>query len=78
MSGDSPICCTGSGPMDKATGKMSADEKRWQAEDDVRILARAKEVEAAHSKDPARKKACFEEAQRRMTEMAGIVGEASE
>lgn len=58
-------------------GKMSDDEKRWQAEDDIRILSRAKEVEAAHAKDPERKKCMVEMAKTRMTEMASMVGDSA-
>ena len=58
-----------------AKGKMSEDEMKWQAEDDIRILSRAKEVEAELAKDPERKKRMNELAKSRMTEMAALVGD---
>lgn len=58
-----------------AKGKMSEDEKRWQAEDDIRVLSRAEELEAELAKDPERKKCMIEMAKERMTAMAGIISE---
>lgn len=64
-----------------AKGKMSEDEKRWQAEDDIRVMSRAKELEAELAKDPERKerkKRMVEMAKSRMTEMASIASEGKE
>ena len=55
-------------------GKMTAEDKKYQAEDDVRILSRAKEVEMAHEKDPERKKMCQQCAQKKMDEMKAVLG----
>lgn len=57
-----------------AKGKMSDDEKRWQAEDDIRALSKAEEVKAEHAKDPERKKYMEEMAKKRMMEMASMMG----
>lgn len=57
-------------------GKMSDDEKRWQAEDDIRVMSRAAELEAELAKDPERKKRMIEMAKSRMVEMAAIVSDS--
>lgn len=51
-------------------GKMSAQEKKWRTEDDLRILAQAEEIQ----KDPERMKACRALAKQRMTEMEKLAG----
>ena len=45
--------------------KMNAQDEKWQAEDDMRTLARAEEIK----KDPARLKACREMAKHMMDAM---------
>lgn len=55
--------------------KMDEDEKRWQTEDDIRVLSRAEELEAELAKDPERKKRMIEMAKERMTAMASIASE---
>jgi hypothetical protein len=56
-------------------GEMSADDMKWQAEDDIRVLSRAEELEADLAKDPERKKRMIELAKSRMTEMAALINE---
>lgn len=51
-------------------GKMSAQEKKWRTEDDLRILAQAEEIQ----KDPERMKACRALAKQRMAEMEKLAG----
>lgn len=75
------IPCQVTGGRTMAKGKMSEDEKRWQAEDDIRVMSRAKELEAELAKDPERKerkKRMVEMAKSRMTEMASIASEGKE
>lgn len=52
----------------KAT-EISSD-KDWQAEDDMRTLARAEEIR----KDPARLKAALAKAKEKMAELAALPG----
>lgn len=54
--------------------KLNADELQWQAEDDMRTLARAEEVKRAHTADPARKKRCQDCAKKQMDEMKAAMG----
>lgn len=49
-----------------------ADEKRWQAEDDMRTLTRAKEIEA----DRARMAAAKRIAEQKIKEMQKVVNKA--
>jgi hypothetical protein len=49
---------------------MSADEKKWQAEDDLRALCRAEEIKL----DPKRLAAAKAMATERKAELAGITG----
>lgn len=60
--------------MEKAAApskpRMSAEEKRWRAEDDTRALMRAEEIKA----DAARLKACQEHAKKQATALTKAVG----
>jgi len=60
-------------PLNRRSKGMNAQHKKYQAEDDVRILANAEEVKKAHAKDPARKKACQECAKQKMEGMQGMM-----
>lgn len=50
------------------SGPSAADEVKWQAEDDLRTLARAIEI----NKDPKRKAAAVKLAKEKSAEMASI------
>lgn len=50
------------------SGPSAADEAKWQAEDDLRTLARAIEI----NKDPKRKAAAVKLAKEKSAEMASI------
>ena len=57
----------------KKTGLMPAfDEKKWQAEEDMRVLTRAKEIEA----DRARMAAAKRVAEQKIKEMQKVVSKA--
>jgi hypothetical protein len=52
----------------QVTGLSAADESKWQAEDDLRTLARAIEI----NKDPKRKAAAVKMAKEKSAELASI------
>jgi len=51
-------------------GASSTDEAKWRAEDDMRALARAKEIEA----DPKRLAAAKKMAREKLAELRAIAG----
>lgn len=54
--------------VSRGVQSMSADEKRWQAEDDMRTLIRAKEIKA----DKARLKRALKMADEQLKELKGL------
>lgn len=53
-----------------APAKVSPEEKRWRAEDDMRTLMRADEIKA----DRARMKACADHAKKQASAVAKVAG----
>lgn len=54
--------------------KISAEEKKWRTEDDLRALCRAEEIK----RDPARLKACKAMAKERKAELDSALGTKDE